>query len=391
VNCRKIAPAKWLVHRETSFAMQLVLASVTVLPFAALMTAWGQGTVRPTRAMPSETPLVEPQRPIRTRVGEVSTPVAVRDRRTGEMIVDLAAKDFHVFDNGVEQTIDHFDLGNEPLSIVLAVETSSHIEPMLNAIRRAGIVFTSTVMGKTGEAAVLGYDDTVRLIEPFTADSDQVQHTISHLPVGSSGICLYDAMTLGISLLKVRPVAQRRVLMIIGEAEDSGSGDKLGGVLKLAERTNVTIYSVGLSSTAADLRQPAGQYQPPQFGPTGTYPVPPAKMKPPTPEMEQAVQPNIDLGAVLVWLVKTGKNAIGYNPLELASDLTGGLLVNAVRDRTIEKAIDEIGGELHAGYTIVCRPPDNQTTGYHTIKVTLDRSGVSVRARPGYYIEPPEQ
>ena len=43
--------------------------------------------------------------------------------------------------------------------MVLAVETSSHIEPMLPAVRKTGIIFTQTVMAKSAEAAVIGYDD----------------------------------------------------------------------------------------------------------------------------------------------------------------------------------------------------------------------------------------
>ncbi len=331
------------------------------------------------------------QHAIRARVSEVSAPVVVRDPRTEEMILDLAEKDFHVFDNGTEQKINHFDLGGEPLSIVLVVETSSHVEPMLPAIRKAGIVFSATVMGKTAEAAVLGYDDKVDVLEPFTMEPDEVQNAINRLQAGYSGMRLYDAMARGIGMLEDRPSMRRRILMVIGEAQDSGSENKLGGVLRRAQLANVTIYSIGLSTTAADLRQPAGQYQPTEIGPPGTYPVPTPNGKPPTPEMEQAVQPNMDLGALLIWLVKTGKNALGQNSLEIASKATGGLHVNTLHDRNIQKAIDEIGGELHAEYTIGYRPPGDEPSGYHDIKVTVDRRGVNVRTRPGYYIPPPGQ
>ena len=98
----------------------------------------------------------------------------------------------------------------------------------------------------------------------------------------------------------------------------------------------------------------------------------------------------MDLGALLIWLVKTGKNALVPNSLEIASKATGGLHVNAMHDRTIEKAIDEIGGELHAQYTLSYRPPGDEVSGYHEIKVTVDKPGANVRTRPGYYIPPPE-
>lgn len=364
---------------------------------AFLGPAWGQGAppgpIHPEPGAHPEPPVSPEQqrRAIRTHVSEVSAPVVVRDPGTGEMILDLNEKDFHVFDNGTEQKINHFDLGGEALSIVLVVETSSHVEPMLPAVRQAGIVFTQTVMGQTAEAAVLGYDDKVDVLAPFTMDLDDTQRAINQLQAGYSGVRLYDAMARGIAMLEERPPARRRILMVIGEAQDSGSENKLGGVLRRAQLANVTIYSVGLSTTAADLRQPAGQYEPAQVGPPGTFPVPAPDGKPPTPQMEQAVQPNMDLGALLIWLVKTGRNALGQNSLELASKATGGLHVNTLHDRNIENAIDEIGGELHAEYTIGYRPAGNGETGYHEISVTVDRRGVRVRTRPGYYIPPPEQ
>jgi VWFA-related protein len=357
---------------------------------------WGQGApAGPLRPKPGVEPEKEPpaelqKHAIRTRVSVVTTPVTVRDPRTGDMVLDLSQDKFHVYDNGVEQKINHFDLGGDPLSIVLVAETSLHVQAMLPAIRRSGIVFTETVMGQTSEAAVLGYDDTVDLLQSFTTDVDTVQSVIEQLPVGSSGTHLYDAMSRGIELLEQRPAVRRRILVVVGEAQDSGSESKLGHVLRRAQLANVTVYSIGLSTTAADLRQPAGQYQPPQLGPPGTYPLPTPNGMPQTPELEQQVQGNMDLMALVVWLVKTGKNAIGPNSLEIASKATGGLHVNTMRDRSIEKAMDEIGGELHAQYTLGYRPPGDEPSGYHEIKVTVDKPGVDVRTRPGYYIPPPE-
>ena len=98
----------------------------------------------------------------------------------------------------------------------------------------------------------------------------------------------------------------------------------------------------------------------------------------------------MDFMALLVWLVKTGKNAVGKNSLELASQATGGLRVNALHDRNIEKAIDAIGGELHSEYSLRYHPQGDEVSGYHEIKVTVDKRGVNLRTRPGYYIPPPE-
>jgi len=376
-------------------ALRLCAFSATCALFG--VCTWGQGApagpIHPKPgAQPEPPPPAELQkRAIRARVNEVIAPVTVTDAKTGEEVLDLTKANFHVYDNGAEQKIEHFDMGGAALSIVLVVETSSHVAAMLPAIRQSGIVFTEAVMAQTAEAAVIGYDDTVDLLESFTTNVDAVQRVINNLPNGSSGMHLYDAMARGIQLLGDQPAAQRRIMVVIGEAQDSGSENQLGHVLRRAQLTNVTIYSIGLSTTAADLRQPAGQYQPTPIGPPGTYPLPTPAGQPPTPELEQAEQGNMDLGALLIWLVKTGKNAIGKNSLELASEATGGLHLNSMHDRNIQKVLDQIGGEIHTQYTLGYRPAGDEPSGYHEIKVSVDRPGVQVRTRPGYYIPPPEE
>jgi VWFA-related protein len=342
-------------------------------------------------------PGVEPEKPptpeeakrtIHVRVNEVTAPVTVRNAN-GEMLLDIPKESFHIFDNGVEQKIEHFDLGASSLSIVLAVETSSHINPMFPSVKQMGIVFTETVMAQTSEVAILGYDDDVRLLKKFTTDPDRIEDVINNLTTGTSGSHLYDAMARGISLLEKRPLPQRRILVVLGEAQDTGSENRLGEVLRQAQLANVTIYSIGLSTAMADLRAPPPPPDTPNY-PPGTFPVPVPPGKAPTPANEAAAQdPGINYLAIAIWLVKTGKNALGPNSLEIASKATGGMFLNAKRDRTIQKAVDEIGGEIHAQYSLGYRPPPNVESGYHEIKVTVDRPGVSVRTRPGYYLPPP--
>jgi hypothetical protein len=64
--------------------------------------------------------------------------------------------------------------------------------------------------------------------------------------------------------------------------------------------------------------------------------------------------------------------------------------MNIKKDSSIEKAMDEIGGEIHAQYTLGYRPAPDDSSGYHEIKVVVDSPSVNIRTRPGYYIPPPE-
>jgi VWFA-related protein len=374
--------------RITSAA--LFLASLALLAGPARCQEAPPGPIHPRAdAPPEKIPAAElRKRAIRSRVIEVVAPVSVLDPK-GEMILSLTKENFHIYDNGVEQKIDHFDLGGDSLSIVFVVETSSHIEPMFPAVKHTGIVFAQAVMGMTAEVAIVGYDDNVDLLQKFTTDIDRTQSAINHLRMGTSGSRLYDAMQRGISMLEQRPAPQRRIMVVVGEAQDTGSESKFGEVLRAAQLANVTIYSIGLSTAMADLRAPPPPPKP-SLGPRGTYPVPTPNGQPQTPDLERQMQESGDLSALAIWLIKTGKNAIGPNALGIASKATGGLHVNVKKDGTIEKAMDAIGGEIHAQYTLGYRPSSDVPYGYHEIKVVVDRPGVSVRTRPGYYLAPPE-
>jgi len=340
---------------------------------------------------PKDTPKV------RVRVALVNTPVTVRNAH-GDMVHDLEAQDFQVTDNGVTQRISHFDLGGDPISLVILVETSSRIEPILPQVRKTGLLFTQTVMGSTGEAAVVGFDDSVDKLQDFTTSGDEIEHTIARLREGTSGSRLYDAMAVGVEMLTARPQAtvekpgRRRVLMILSEATDDGSTAKLGEVLRQAQLANVTIYSVGLSTTSAELRAKPRDTRPELSSP-GTFPLPPQPGVPQTPTSEQDRYGNIDLMGAAVWAVQHARDAVSANALEVATTATGGAHLAAFKDRTIEKAIDEIGGELHSQYTLSYTPNGTDASGYHEIKVNIvrrDAKNLKVRARPGYYLEVPE-
>jgi VWFA-related protein len=335
-----------------------------------------------------------PQTKIVTRVALVNTPVTVRDSN-GQMVNTLDAKDLQVTDNGVPQQITHFDLGGDPLSIVFLVETSSRIAPLLPQIQKSGIVLGETVMGPDGEAAVVGFNDAVDKLQDFTTNRDAIEKVFTRLNTVTSGSKLFDAMAIGVEMLSGRPLptaetpGRRRIMLILSEATDVGSETKLGAVLRQAQLSNVTIYSVGLSTTMAELKAPPKDTTP-HITPPGTFPQPPMPGTVQTPETEATRYGSGNLMALAVWAVQHVKNKITDHALELAATATGGEHIATLKNHSIENAIDEIGGELHSQYSVSYIPSGTNETGYHEIKVTVKKDGLKVRARPGYYLAGPE-
>ena len=387
--------------RPSSFLGQwgrFLTASIALLSLTG-MAAHAQapsGPLPPKPGVEVQVPPQDMQAKVKVQVALVDTPVTVRDGH-GDMVHNLEARDFQITDNGVAQQISHFDLGGDPLTMVILVETSSRIEPLLPQVRKTGILFTQTVMGPTGEAAVVGFNDALDKLQDFTANGDLIENTIAHVGPGTSGSKLYDAMAVGVEMLQSRPQAadkpgRRRVLMILSEATDVGSEAKLGEVLRQAQLANVTIYSIGLSTTRAELQAKPKDTRP-KITPPGTFPLPPEPGTPQTPTSEENRYGNIDLMAAAVWVVEHIHDQVKDHALEVAATATGGAHLATFKDRSIEKAIDEIGGELHSQYTISYTPTGSDATGYHEIKVNVvrnDAKNLKVRARPGYYLASPE-
>lgn len=362
------------------------LAALAAVSGWCAASARAQETQGPIAPKPGVAVQKAPEGAIRVRVQSVTTPVTVRDARN-ELVLDLRKENFHVTDNGVDQTIDSFDMGGEPLSVVLLLESSSRIAPLLPAVRKSGIVFTQTVIGTSGAAAVMAYDDGVQNVQPFTRNHDWIEKAITTLKTGNSGAKLYDAMSKAVELLRGQSAQRRRVLIVLGEAQDTGSEEKLGEVLRQAQLSNIVIYGVGLSSTAAALRSDQQPSATRPATPEGTFGAPPAPGTAQTPTSEAQKAGNIDLTALAEWAVRNAKAVVKDRPLEVATTGTGGMFESTFRDRTIENAIDSIGGELNAQYTLSYQPAKSGDPGYHRIKVTVDRAGVNVRTRPGYYLE----
>jgi VWFA-related protein len=383
--------------------MQMKMHLVMFAGWFAMVTvvspcAWAQAPEGPMIPQPG-VPIQKGPAPIKIRSVLVNTPVTVRNEK-GEMVHDLEESDFRITDNGALQKITHFNLGGDPISLVVVVETSSRIASILPQIRKSGILISQTVTGPTGEGAVLGFDDRVNTLLDFTSSGDLMEKAMSGLPEGSRGTKLFDAMSKAVELLSARPevseteLGHRRVMLVIAEAHDSGSEEKLGEVLRRAQLANITIYAVGISTTKADLKRKPEQTGPSPVTPEGTYGIPPPPGTVQTPTTGDTSQPQGgSLLSLAVWAVTHAKDQVTAHQLEIAAAATGGMHVSTWKDRSIERVIDEMGGELHSQYTLTYTPGGVNTDGYHEISVTVSKEkerGLKVRARPGYYLGVPE-
>src|ERR1700756_5993089 len=133
--------------------MKILLTNSLVILGAVLFAAGAHGQAPEGPITPPPGAMIEKAptaTTIKLRSILVNTPVTVRDT-SGEMVHTLEAKDFRITDNGVEQKITHFDLGGDPISLAVVVETSSRIKPLMPQIRKPGILLTQGAPGPRAE------------------------------------------------------------------------------------------------------------------------------------------------------------------------------------------------------------------------------------------------
>jgi hypothetical protein len=73
------------------------------------------------------------------------------------------------------------------------------------------------------------------------------------------------------------------------------------------------------------------------------------------------------------------------SPAEAFSYFTGGRVYNFASERAMEDAIADIGKDLNSQYLLSYSPNDTNEPGFHNIRVVVDRPGLKIRTRPGYW------
>lgn len=336
------------------------------------------------KKQPVTPPALQPgqeQLPIfRGGVTAVMAPVTVTNT-DGDFVVDLKPEDFRLLDNDVRQQIT-VELTEMPLSLVILIGNSSRVEPLLPQVRKMGSLFTNLVIGENGEAAVIAFDHRVEVAQGFTREPERIEKVFKDLEVGGEQARLSDGIVRALTLLSGRPKERRKVIVAIAEGRDWGSETDLGFALREAQLGSISIYSVGLSTTRANLTRKPPNPGPSPFPPgaTGTRPGFPPGAPGASPGMYHG-----DLLALLAEVVRGAKNILFDNPLEAYAQGTGAMHVGGFSHEAVERAVSRIGRELRSQYLVTYRPNNLNQPGYHTIKVTVDRPGVKVRTRPGYY------
>jgi Ca-activated chloride channel family protein len=169
----------------------------------------------------------------------------------GNVPVTLAAEDLVVVENGVEQSVDAFHDAVQPVTIMLALDTSGSMKRSAQAAQDAARQFV-TAMRPEDRLGMILFADKADYVHAPTEKRDQSLKAIDGY-VASGGTALYDAMH--DALEQTARVEGRRVVVIVTDGRDEnaasdgpGSFQSWESVLRLVKDTDAAVYAVGLGS-----------------------------------------------------------------------------------------------------------------------------------------------
>ena len=161
----------------------------------------------------------------------------------------LDPEDLVLYDNGVRQPIQ-VDESFNPISLVVAVQTSANSAAILDKLGSSGILFTDLLAGDRGETALVTFSDEVRTLRDFTTNSDNLAAGLRSLHVQGDGAVALEAVMQSLAMLAKRKSDRRRILLVIAEKRDRSSKVKFAdGAARSAapERADLLAHLLSVS------------------------------------------------------------------------------------------------------------------------------------------------
>ena len=299
----------------------------------------------------------------------VIAPTTITDSK-GHYIDALEPADLVLYDNGVRQPIQ-VDESFNPISLVVAVQTSANSAAILDKLGASGILFADLLAGDRGETALVTFSDEVRTLRDFTTNSDSLSAGLRSLHVQGTGAVALEAVMQSLAMLAKRKSDRRRILLVIAEKRDRSSKVKFPVVLREAERQNVLIYWLAYSPFL----------EPFTAGPKTVKSKDPKKDGEPLP-------PDMAPGNLLSVFTELAQQGKPDNSLELTR-ATGGRALRFVKQEALEEAIQAIASEVHRQYIVSFTPRPGKAGEYHAIRIEVKgHPELTARSRAGYWAMP---
>jgi Ca-activated chloride channel family protein len=180
---------------------------------------------------------------IKVNVNLVTVLVSVLDEHN-RPVPDLPKESFHIFEDGVEQTVEVFESETQqPLDLILMVDTSLSAHKEITFEQEAAGRFIKQVLRPTDRMAVYAVSEDVTQLVNFSDNVGRLTEAVRKVPDGA-GTSLYDALLLGSRSLEKRNEERRRVMILVTDAGETTSTSDFDAARKAAVKSGSLLYTI---------------------------------------------------------------------------------------------------------------------------------------------------
>ena len=208
----------------------------------------------PPKLKPTPTPtppeVLDPDSVIKINAELVQLHVRVIDRNN-KPIGNVTKNEFHIYEDGVQQTIESFSREEVPISYGLAVDTSASLRSQIQSVIDAGKTIVNS--NKPGDKTFLVRfisSDKIQTEQDFTDNKDLLIDALDNLYVEGGQTAVIDAVYLSAEHVADYKEGddtdrRRRALIVITDGEDRSSFYKQEQLFARLREEDVQIYVIG--------------------------------------------------------------------------------------------------------------------------------------------------
>ncbi len=181
---------------------------------------------------------------LRTDAYEVRLNAAVLDS-SGRMVQTLDKDAFHIYEDGVPQTIASFRHEDLPVSLGILIDSSGSMYDKRVAVNKAALDLVK-LSNPEDEAFLVDFSWEAFIDQDFTSNIGKLQEGLGYIK-SSGGTAIYDALVASADYLAKNAKHPKQVLLIVTDGEDNASSATLEqAIRRIQDLDGPVIYSVGL-------------------------------------------------------------------------------------------------------------------------------------------------
>jgi VWFA-related protein len=164
---------------------------------------------------------------------------------SGRSVLDLTKDAFHVYEDGVPQTINSFRHEDLPVSLGILIDSSGSMYDKRTAVNQAALDLVK-LSNPADEAFLVDFSWEAFIDQDFTSDTEKLKQGLGYIK-SSGGTAIYDALVASADYLAKNAKHPKQVLLVVTDGEDNASSATLeDAIRRIQDLDGPTIYCVGL-------------------------------------------------------------------------------------------------------------------------------------------------